>query len=153
MKVVERSETVQRIITVFAAEDGTEFDNFEECAVYEDSCRRAKLRKRVEHCSGASGRANCIGKQQDPFGENEYEWFRPKSKEDIDLLNSVLDGGKGRLSLSHVGQWVCFESIPHNGFRRLSSLDEGIAYVKSLFGALGYDIAITEKSKDGEPEG
>lgn len=153
MKVVERSETVQRIITVFAAEDGTEFDNFEECAVYEDSYRRAKLHKNVECCPEANGRANCIGKSRDPCGENEYEWFRPKSKEDIDLLNSVLNDGKDQLSLSHIGQWVCFESMPHNGFRRLSSLDEGIAYVKSLLGALGYDIAITEKSKDGETEG
>ncbi len=140
MKEMMKPTTISQNIRVFVSDDGTEFEYLEQCIAYE---RKQQLKEieQIEQCPEAEYQPNFNGSENMEF--HEYKWFRPKNSNEIELLN-LYAGENACIDDTSIGKWVCVE-IGEAVW--ISTLDEGIEYVKTLLGNLGFDITISEKRK------
>lgn len=140
MKTVEKIEMVEKKITKYVAEDGTEFFSYTDCARYEENKNREMLNQ-IEQCEEARGNPNFDALEHMEY--SNYFWFRPKNEQEIELINKVYPTDDYRIDNTDIGKWICIEvcndSIWH------SRLDEGIQYVKNMLDKLGYEMTVTEK--------
>ena len=134
-KMITREEKVQK----YVAFDGKEFDDCLECEAYEEECKQ-KLLDKIEHA--AKGFAPCDGNYHDD--ENTYTWYRPNSKDDLAVLNDIIEDCTFDETL--IGSWVCVET-DESGSSWLTTVDHCIGYVENLFGKLGFEVSITKKEE------
>lgn len=140
MKIEKRRTVVE--CDLFVADDGMEFETEKECTEYEQLCARQNAAvEKIEQCRDLEGRANCNGAEN--YEYYEYHWYRPQNKEEIAALNAVYGSV---VDDSCIGKWLCIESEPHGDEHFCSMLDDGIAYVRNLLDAIGYDLTITPRA-------
>lgn len=140
MKTIEKVELVEKKVTVYVADDGTEFSRQGDCISYEERKNRESL-SQIEQCAEAKGNPNFDGCEHMEY--NDYLWFRPKSTEEIELLKKAYPADDFGIDDADIGKWICVEVC--NDSVWYSRLDEGIDYVKELLGRLGYEMTVTEK--------
>ena len=139
---------------VYVAFDGTEFKSYWECDNYEESKLIELAEKTIEHkCAGWIPPDGC-----EHMDEHSYYWFKPKTEEDIKLLNKLWnclnridrkidDELEVEFFNSDIGDWVCIESND-GGDAWVSSVTCCINYITSLLTDFGYDVKIEPKKED-----
>lgn len=146
MKTEKR--TVTKTVTaeekVYIASDGEEFSSPYACEKHETKIAVKEAIKKIEYAHNLTGCICFDGEEHDP--SNEHYWFKPKSGEEIDILNRFNTGG-GELDERYIGKWVNIE-MTYDGYARYSSLDEMLRYVKSVCEDLGYEVEIKEKENE-----
>jgi len=150
MKTIEKVELIEKTVTKYVAEDGTEFLTRAACMDYE-------LRKALD---GLDGIECCLEAENHPnidageYMENHgYRWFRPHSKEDVDALNNAFKAGElgsSRLEYDAIGEWICVETDGYDSFIWSSFLSDGINYAEDLLAKFGYRVEITKESGEQE---
>lgn len=84
MKKVEKIEMVATPKTKFIAFDGQEFEREADCRSYELALNVAKVEAQIERCKALDDCAPFDGGEN--YESHTYRWYKPKSKEDIELL-------------------------------------------------------------------
>lgn len=155
----------EKIAKVFVAEDGTEFDTEDACKEYENKAEERKRHKEeLDRALKAISRikskdGECMPPTTETeFCENHYfDWYKPRTEEDIAALNLVYYGGGEVLTMDSVNQWICVEHTHDVTDERCRSdyydnyytfLSDCMKYVDSLFNVLGYDVTFTERSSE-----
>lgn len=143
---------------VYIALDGRRFNDKLECANYEIALNRASKFKFLKTKVDA---IECIENSYAPFGYScidderyEYRWYRPKSQEEVDVLNDFFNidiecnGSVEKI----IGEWVGIEiDGDYDSYTGkedvyvISSLDSSIKKLINFYVALGYSIKV-EKS-------
>lgn len=137
-KVVSGSKSVVR----FVAEDGREFANEHDCFAYELAIKRKRADAQVETKIELDNLPPFDGEENyEPY---KYKWYRPKSKEDLELLCNAYGN---QFDDSCIGQWVCVE-ICKDGKCWTVCLNDCIEYAKHLLNYMGYEMFI--KAKEGD---
>lgn len=87
IKFVKKMEVkeVESTHKIFVAFDGTEFDNRDDCMTYEENTKE-KLLSGIIQNKAAESFAGFDGNEHSDV--NNYRWFCPQSKEDIDTLRN-----------------------------------------------------------------
>ncbi len=128
MKSQKKTVVQKKEITVFIAEDGTEFDNMNDCLAYEEEWKNKLLDEspNIIECKEAE---DCMPFDGNEYYENhEYRWFKPLNSEGVNLINRLFDI---LLNISHIGKWVCLEFCDDDIYTSL--LDDSIDYAKRMF--------------------
>lgn len=134
-----RQEVVRTTnVTVYIADDGTEFRGRGDCLRYEWEKLKKPLLEKLQKCEDAYGIPNCDGGYVSDC--NDYEWYFIRNQEDIDILNDVYYIG---LTDKVIGEWVCVE-IDEVNDAWYSTASDGIKYATDLLTKLGYKVEITK---------
>ena len=138
-----REETRQEIVvcrdvTVYIADDGTEFKYRGECLTYEWEKFKKPLLEKLQKCDEASGMPNCNGGYVSDC--NGYDWYFIRNQEDVDILNDVFGVD---ISDTHIGEWVCIET-DEGCDTWFTPAREGVQYATELLTKLGYKVEITK---------
>lgn len=141
MRTENITKLVERPVTVYIADDGTEFDTERQCRDYELDLRD-ELLAGIETCPDAECCPNFDGNEC-PENHN-YFWYKPKNTTEIETIGKAYGI---QLNESIAGQWICIEE-GYDGDAWWSSLDEGIKYVNKLLDMLGYEMTITESEEE-----
>lgn len=140
----EETRTTTQVVKykVFVADDGTEFKTQHECEDYEIAQLENKLAK-IEQCLLAE---NCAPFDGAEHTENcSFVWYRPKSREDLDLLEKrYADQTFGDELL---GKWICVDD-DGCGSSWVYCLSDSIAYAQNMLKSFGYKSII---AKGNEP--
>ncbi len=110
---IETTEVMKPVVSkVFVADDGTVFENYNECVRYEEIERRRK----IERCKDLMEWSESV-----PYGleyvDTEaytYLWLLPKTEADVEAIVAAFDES------ADIGEWICFE------YRNDMFEDEGI---------------------------
>lgn len=141
MKKIEKVELVEKKIAVWVADDGTEFESEWECSHHEQECK-GKLLENIERCTEADGYAAYDGGSIDY--DDKFLWYKPKTEEEICLLNDAYSNDYFELDEGDIGKWVCVKE--GYDYYELIRLDNAIKCFSELLGKLGYEITVTEKA-------
>lgn len=147
MKTEQREETRVVTTTVYIADDGTEFIAERECRRHETLQKRLSLLDKLKDIEHAA--SNCPPTDGYEFCENYYfDWYKPKTKEEIDVLNEVYD--EIDLKEDCLNKWICIEhenEVEDDCYSSnyTSTLDDSMNYVERLLSKLGYDIEFKER--------
>jgi hypothetical protein len=150
MTVKTEKKMIETDIRTYVADDGKEFNFAYECEKYEKQLNKNKLRLKVE----------CIENKGDKFdsapldGGEYYEshqfiWYRPKTNEDIDVLNEYYGLGCP-LDQDSINQWVCIEMYDYddpNGDTWVMHLEDSIRHIEFFLKEFGYEVEITKKGR------
>lgn len=136
-----RQEVVMtKNVTVYIADDGTEFKKKHECEDYEFENITKALLKKLQKCEDAEGLPNCnAGYVSDCY---EYNWYFIRNHEDVEILNEAYGLG---ITDKYIGDWLCLETEGCCREAWFSTASEGIAYTKDLLTKLGYKVEITRE--------
>lgn len=145
MRVEQRMEMVEKPVTVYVANDGTEFEYSYECADYEKEIRWEHLNK-IKKFKDAEGFSNPNG--DDTNDENSFYWFLPQSQEDINILNDSFPLAYGYLDESDIDEVICIEESQSGDEAWVSHMSSGMSYVKRLFDKLGYDVEFVKRESE-----
>jgi len=148
---------------VYVARDGEKFDSAKKCVEYEEKLKRheEKLKRYEEELK----RAEQYKKLKEietkvslddvtPLdgGEylehHDYRWYRPKSIEEVDLLNAFFYVDKGTLTKEHIGEWVCIQNYDIYYSKEtpwVAFLKDSIKHIKWFLNEFGYDITNKER--------
>lgn len=148
MEIKKSTQTKTYVETTYTyiAEDGRKFYCEDECRRYEASLEFEKLN--IEMCKDAFNLPN-IGNKELSFDIYDYSWYRPKSAEEVDVLNRKYGV---RILDSDIGKWICIGADVDQGMGITDSyyttLSDGIDYAKQLLDKLGYELTIKEKEEN-----
>lgn len=126
--VVQRTE-----ITVYVANDGTEFTNSSDCRSYEEERREKSLENSpdVIECKDAE---DCPPFDGDEYYDHSYRWFKPLNTNGIELLNKLFGTS---LNDKYIGEWLCLEICDDDIYTLLAS--DSVNYAKKMCEMLGID--------------
>lgn len=133
-------EIVETEITYYIAEDGKRFKAIGDCIKYERNLTYTKL-SLIESAPALDGYM--------PFGcsdldsDNSYYWYRPKSHEEIKLLEDYYGAEIDDIC---VGEWICIE-VGYDVDVWVHRLEEDIEDVIHILNALGYECEIKPKGE------
>lgn len=144
MKTESRTVTKTVAEKVYIASDGEEFTNSYACEEHEAEIAVKEAIKKIEYAHTLTGCMAFDG--EDRSSCNAHYWFKPKSGEEIDILNRFNTGG-GELDERYIGKWVNIEKSV-DGCAWYTSLDEMLRYVKSVCEVLGYEVEIKKKGNE-----
>lgn len=142
IKFVKKMEVkeVESTHKIFVAFDGTEFDNRDDCMTYEENTKE-KLLSGIIQNKAAESFAGFDGNEHSDV--NNYRWFCPQSKDDIDTLNKCFD--ELNLIGEDINQWLCIEYDFDYEVKSLSYLDECIKYAQNVLSKFGYNMQVTKE--------
>lgn len=136
-KVVERKEN-----TVYIANDGTEFENMQECVDYEREAMDALLEKSGDVIENKDAE-DCLPFDGNEWYENhDYRWFKPLNKKGIDLLY-VAFGIK--IHKDYINEWVCLEISDDDTY--MTDLKSSLEYAENMKKKFGIGDEVTSDSE------
>ena len=140
-KTVER--TIKEQVTVYVANDGTEFKTEAECDYYEATLSREAVLKRDDV------RVMHIGPPCD--GEHfsydyEYLWVMPLSYEACEALGKAYESDWCDENSFIVGKWSCIE-LDFDDMAIGILLDSVMDNIKRQFSLLGYEVEFIERAE------
>lgn len=151
MEIREIKKSVMVDKMFYVAEDGKEFDTYFDCAKYvkeiEYTKRCAELKK-IEYKASMDGRTPLDGCEY--MECHDYRWFRPKTLEEIDLLNKIYMFDNHPLDEKDIGEWVCIEADDIEYYREFAwniRLKDSIEHIKWFVEQFGYEINIKESEQ------
>ena len=135
--------------TIYIACDGKEFDDNIKCSEYEKWLNRTEQEKQLEEIEAKHSLDDVTPLDGAEYYEgHDYRWYRPKSIEEIDLLNDYYGLDSGYLTKEHIGEWVCIEAYDiynPNEACYVSHISSSIKQIEFLFNELGYDVTIKKR--------
>lgn len=137
MKTQKRKVVSEKEVTEYLAEDGTAFDNMNDCREYEKELINKQLDESPDiiECKEAE---SCMPFDGIEYYENhEYRWFKPLNVSGIKLINKLFDL---LLDSSYIGKWFCLELCDDDVYT--SRLDSCVDYAKRMLEFFG--MAVTE---------
>ncbi len=142
MKIVSKTEMVEKSVNKYEAFDGKLFDYYSDCEEYEQEKLEEKL-VAIEQCEELEGYApfGC-GESNDNHG---YKWFRPKNEEEIAILQEVY-GEDARIWESDIGKWICVEISDGDAWSY--DLHDMIDYARKVLDKLGFDMTVTKRGEE-----
>lgn len=140
MQRVEKTVMVPTPKLWFIAFDGKEFEDEIDCLNYEHSQKVNRVDGQVERCRALDDYAPFDGGEN--YESHSYRWYKPKSKEDLDLL---CDAFGDKFPDDCIGQWVCVETTDYDGECWVQTVSECIDYANSVLGPMGYEVTIKAK--------
>ena len=145
MKV--QTELVVREVQRYVAEDGKVFATEADCKRYEYELSRSALEAKVKLIETCKAAENFTPLDSGEYMEyHEYKWYRPKNREEADLLIEYFNLEYDAILTSEIGDWVCIEESDDCGWS--CPLKYSIIHTKKFFELLGYDVTITKKEKN-----
>ena len=138
-KEVRKEVVLYRDVTVYVAEDGTEFKVKSECERYELEKLKKPLLEKLQKCDEVRGMANFNGEYISDL--NEYEWYFIRNEEDMEILNKVFDLN---LKYDDIGEWICVE-VGEGSDGWCTTASQGIEYATFILTRLGYKVEITKE--------
>ena len=141
MKVETKQQVDVRNVTVYIADDGTEFDNRWKCQQYEIEKVHKPLLEKLTQCEELNWYANFDGQEYPEH--HDYRWYFVRDEEDLAILEIVYPDTLGKI---HIGKWVCIET-DEDGSSWASTVDDGITYATTVLNALGYKVEITKEAE------
>ncbi len=134
MKIQKRKVILEKEVTEYIAEDGTAFDNMNDCREYEEEWRNKLLDESpdVIECKEA--------KDDMPFDGCEYNedisfrWFKPLNTNGTALINKLFSTD---LDERYVDDWLCLELCDDAVY--VSCLDSSVDYAKRMLETFGID--------------
>lgn len=146
-RVEKEVVTVNR--TIYIACDGKEFDNLDKCKEHESWLNRTEQEKQLEEIETKHSLDDVAPLDGAEYYENhDYRWYRPKSIEEIDLLNDYYGIDSGYLTKEDIGEWVCIEAYDiynPNEDCYASCISSSIKQIEFLLNELGYDVTIKKR--------
>lgn len=142
MTIIEKREVVERTVSRFVANDGTEFEDYVECRDYERQLFCDKL-ETIEQKKSANGHPNL---NMVRHTTSDYIWVRPHVQKDLDIINGCMPT-LGKATENDLHQWLCLE-FTTNDKCIMTRLSEGIDYVKRILGKFGCDVTISNKAEE-----
>jgi len=138
----EREAIVRKMVTEYISKDGRLFDSEEACDAWEKQLDffNSELSK-IETNPEAGGWMNIDGCEH--VTDAGYDWYRPKSKEEIDILKRKYGDEYDEFRYDMIGKWICIEV--DDGSVYVSELDSGIFYAKELLKKFGYRVTIEKE--------
>ena len=138
-----RKEVMYTNVTVYVADDGTEFKTSWECERYEHEQVYKPLLEKLQRCEELDGYPNFDG--QEYAEHHDYCWYFIRDLSDLVIIDKVYpDTTDVNLSDRYIGKWMCIETDDDgNGWS--STLDDGIEYATALLKKLGYKVEITKE--------
>lgn len=146
MKKVTKTITTPHVVTEWIAEDGTVFPNKYDCQNYEERIALDALEKSsdVEIWKYNSSRyPNFSG--EDINSDNDFLWYKPLNQNGIELLRNAHPRAAERIDDEYVGKWICIEDCDCDSW--VSTLDDGINYVKHVLSLFGYDVSVDPREE------
>lgn len=142
MKVETKQQVDVRNVTVYIADDGTEFDNCWKCQQYEIEKVHKPLLDKLTQCEELKWYTNFDGQEYPEH--HEYRWYFIRDENDISILDKVYSDTIDSYS-KYIGKWVCVET-DDEGNAWVSTIDDGINYATTVLKALGYKVEITKEA-------
>lgn len=147
MKVKEETKMVEQTVTLYVAEDGTEFRNKHECIKYEEEKALENWIVKAEELRIAE-LDDCLPLSNDGLinDNNIFRWYRLKSKEDFDIVENAYS--KGCLSKpSTYPEVICVETCGYEPYK-----DDAYNYhltdckimTEEFWKAMGYKVVFEE---------
>ena len=134
----------QEIVRFKANETGKEFNTEKECTDYE--ARRRVLAEQIshiEHCAELDGCSNCDGGEN--YESHDYKWYRPKNKEEIDVLNEYYEGER-QLYDDCINTWVCID-LRDDVIDYYTTIEDGLSHASFILEKLSIGrIVLNEKT-------
>ena len=91
-KEVKQEVVLYRDVTVYVADDGTEFRNRTDCERYELETLKKPLLAKLQRCDAVRNMANFNGEYISDL--NDYEWYFIRNEEDMRYEEQMLDFNK-----------------------------------------------------------
>ncbi len=140
-------------VEVFIAEDGKEFTTQCECENYERRLRVERLLNEVKKIEKADINMPPVGYGYANDKRYTYAWFRPKSEQEISVLNKYFKSSFSRrgigIGFDGIGEWICIEfeggsDIENfNGVAHRLEFDVSLRNTVDFYTALGYSVEIS----------
>ena len=128
--------------TVYQANDGTVFESKDECLTYESG--RNEISKEIDKMR--------VFKNKAPFyfaSWDEYEWYKVKNKEDIELLKERMDYGEDRIkNITSFPEYACLSVDDDGRSEYYATLTEIIAEFKGFMEDFGYKTIIIKEHEE-----
>ena len=142
MREEKRQEKVVfQDVTVYIADDGTEFKNRWDCERYERERVYKPLLEKLQRCKELDGYPNFDG--QEYADHHDYCWYFIRDLDDLEILVKVYPESID-VDSRYVGKWICIEEDDDgNGWS--STIDYGIEYATKVLAKLGYKVEITKE--------
>ena len=146
------TKTIPQVITVdktiYIASDGKEFDTYLACDCYEQEIERKQRMLKIKGVESKEDMKDVTPLDGEEYlTEHDYRWHRPKSIEEVELLNEFYKPDR-LLTEKDIGEWVCFESYDIDSGSEPSyvrSLKDSIKHIEKFLDAFGYYVTITER--------
>ena len=139
----KQEKVVYRDVTVYVADDGTEFKTAWECERYEHEQVYMPLLAKLQRCDEMEGYPNFDG--QEYAEHHDYSWYFIRDLNDLEIINKVYpDTTDVHLSERYIGKWMCIET-DDDGNGWASTVDDGIEYATGILTKLGYKVQITKE--------
>lgn len=148
MKVKEETRVVEQTVTLYIAEDGTEFVTEYACRRYEEKKNLEKLIEKAENLRIVE-LDDCLPLTNDGLinDNNIFKWYRLESKEDFDIVEGAY-GSNGHLSKpSTYPEVICVETCGYEPYK-----DDAYNYhltdckimTEEFWKAMGYKVIFEE---------
>ena len=149
------TKTVAVDLTIYIAEDGTEFNDFYQCDMHEKNLLREKqleALKSMEYKECMDDVIPLDGREH--YESYDYRWYRPKNIEEIELLNDFFKvEDSDTLTEVDIGDWICFENCDISrcdaDSTYISLLSDCVRQIKWFLEQFGYKISINQDEKKG----
>lgn len=145
MQEIKKRVVESRMVSKYIAEDGKEFDNSLACEIYETALFRQRANEQVEFCRELDDHPPCYGNED--YDSREYRWYKPKNREDVQILKAAYEDGL--FSDSDIGRWICVELTTY-GRCRSTALNDCMEYLNKILVPLGYEMTVQKRQEKGE---
>lgn len=141
MEVKKEIKTVQQEVTVYVAEDGTEFPTSSMCKAYEVKLYHNKLLEAIKPLEyREDGKRPCDG--MDNPEHYFYKWYKVNSQEDVDKLLDVYDT---YIKTEQFPEYINIQQSDPDDYSCWSTtLSNCKAYVKEFFADFGIEVEFKE---------
>ena len=135
----KRETYIKKEITEYISKDGRVFDNIDACLSWEKELENLNAKfNGVETNPEVHGWMNIDGCEHS--SDAHYDWYLPKSKEELDTLKDYFGDPDADFDDSYIGKWICVEQLDSSAW--VSELESGIYYAKTLLEKFGYKVTI-----------
>lgn len=110
MKEVTKTITEARNVTMYVADDGTEFRDKRSCQQHEQELLEDGLNNSPDVIENTDAEGCAPFDGLDYNGDHSFRWFKPLNIKGVDLLNKVFSFEYKKLDETVVGKWIYVET-------------------------------------------